>query len=373
MKIACYTDMHNMQTMLNMPTTLRQSAIKAAAQTREEWGRADLCVIGGDNFSDYPYWNRSCALPYANWLDIKGKMVDNFAAVAKDQRVFYVDGNNDMILGDLPTADNPPYNTCDFYYTGPMKETLGVLEESEYIAKYCASKGEQAGLHILCFHYVIDGIDFFGVNIDPDTAFNSHDGTYNDEALQWLKKKLDQVDPEGNKLLFVVGHLSATVWKDSNTLREDMDPPHRVVLYGALAGHANLFYLYGHVHGQHFKHAHSADGVLHFDTKGNPTVPGETAEFTGEAAFHTVHMGGLRPFGEWKDGEELYFEKDIVPGTLPLVENPSIISTGTPKLSQYLLIETFPDRVVFAYRNTGSLPGYTPADKPAPYTVWLKK
>ncbi len=77
MKIACYTDIHNQQTMLNLPTTLRQSAVAAARLTAEEWGQADLGIVGGDNVSDYPFWNRSCALPYANWLDIKGKLVDN--------------------------------------------------------------------------------------------------------------------------------------------------------------------------------------------------------------------------------------------------------------------------------------------------------
>ena len=72
MKIACYTDIHNQQTMLNMPTVLRQSAVAAAEQTAAEWGKADISIVGGDNISDYPYWDRSCALPYENWLDIDG-------------------------------------------------------------------------------------------------------------------------------------------------------------------------------------------------------------------------------------------------------------------------------------------------------------
>ena len=75
MKIACYTDIHNQQVMLNYPTTLRKSAVIAAEKTLEEFGKADLSVIGGDNLSDYPHWNRSCALPYKNWLDIKEKLV----------------------------------------------------------------------------------------------------------------------------------------------------------------------------------------------------------------------------------------------------------------------------------------------------------
>ena len=208
MKIACYTDIHNMQLMLNMPTILRKSAVIAADNTVKELGKADLSVIGGDNVSDYPYWNRSCALPYENWLDIKKKLVDNFARTAKGEKVLYVNGNNDLMLGDLPTADNPPYNTCEFYHSGPMKETLGKLSESEYYGVYAKSKGAQAGLYHLAFHYVIDGIDFFGLNIDPNTAFNTHDGVYNEKALLWLKNKLDEVDPHGDKLIFVAGHLS---------------------------------------------------------------------------------------------------------------------------------------------------------------------
>jgi hypothetical protein len=91
MKIACYTDIHNQQSMLNIPTTLRTSAVKAVELTKKEWGQADLSIIGGDNISDYPHWNMSCALPYANWLDIKAKMVNAFASVSKNERVLYVD------------------------------------------------------------------------------------------------------------------------------------------------------------------------------------------------------------------------------------------------------------------------------------------
>ena len=379
MKIACYTDIHNQQTMLNIPTVLRGSAVKAVAMTKAEWGQADLVLIGGDNVSDYPHWNRSCALPYKNWLDIKEKMVSAFGSAARDQRVLYVDGNNDLILGDLPTAENPPYNTCEFYFSGPMKDTLGVLDEKEYIAKYAASKGEQAGLHLLCFHYVVDGVDFFGLNIDPDDAFNNHDCNYNTEALRWLRHKLNQIDPDGNKLIFVVGHLSATTVKNESSIVETMPQQHKDALYDAFNGHRNLFYLYGHVHGQGYTHAETCTAVLHFDATAKPYplpkgVTDSRAALPGDASigFHTVHMGGLRPFYAEVNGVNLYFETDNLRGMIPGdKEEHSYKSTATPKLAQYLLIETFADRVEFKFRNTGSFEGFTPTDLPAPYTVWL--
>ena len=55
MKIACYTDIHNQQIMLNYPAVLRRSAIIAAENTLKEFGKTDLSIIGGDNVSDYPY------------------------------------------------------------------------------------------------------------------------------------------------------------------------------------------------------------------------------------------------------------------------------------------------------------------------------
>ena len=59
----CFTDIHNQQSMLDYPTTLRGSLLRAAERSVAEFGMADLAIVGGDNLSDYPYWNRSCALP----------------------------------------------------------------------------------------------------------------------------------------------------------------------------------------------------------------------------------------------------------------------------------------------------------------------
>ena len=59
----CYTDVHNMQAMLDYPTTVRSSLVQAADLATAEFGLADLAIMGGDNVSDYPHWNKSCALP----------------------------------------------------------------------------------------------------------------------------------------------------------------------------------------------------------------------------------------------------------------------------------------------------------------------
>ena len=79
----------------------------------EEFGRADLAIVGGDNVSDYPYWNKSCALPKKNFLDLKEKLHRCVSESVKNGKVIYVAGNNDMILGYIATEENEPYNKKD--------------------------------------------------------------------------------------------------------------------------------------------------------------------------------------------------------------------------------------------------------------------
>ena len=185
----CFPDIHNQQAMLDYPTTVRKSLIQAKDLSVEEFGMADIALVGGDNISDYPHWNKSCALPKKNFLDLKAKMHACISASTKDSKVLYVAGNNDMILGDIGTDENEPYNTTDFYDV--MDGAFGALPEGEKLI--LTSRGKPNELYWGAFHYVVGGIDFIGINIDPDTAFNSHEGYYSDETLVWVKNKLDEI------------------------------------------------------------------------------------------------------------------------------------------------------------------------------------
>ena len=125
----CFTDIHNQQSMLDYPTTVRRSLVLASELATAEFGLADLALVGGDNVSDYPHWNKSCALPKKNFLDLKAKMHACIASGIKDGKVLYVAGNNDMILGDIGTEENEPYNTTDFYDL--MDAAFGELPDGE--------------------------------------------------------------------------------------------------------------------------------------------------------------------------------------------------------------------------------------------------
>lgn len=74
----CFTDIHNQQSMLDYPTTVRKSLLQANKLATEEFGLADIAIIGGDNISDYPYWNRSCALPKKTFWILRIRSITAF-------------------------------------------------------------------------------------------------------------------------------------------------------------------------------------------------------------------------------------------------------------------------------------------------------
>ena len=361
----CFTDIHNQQAMLDYPTTIRKSLIQAKELAVEEFGLADIAIIGGDNISDYPDWDKSCALPKKNFLDIKEKINLCVSSSVKDGKVLYVAGNNDMILGDIGTDENEPYNTTDFYDI--MDEKFGQLAEKEKFVLHSihAPKEKYWGT----FHYTVNGVDFIGINIDPNTAYNSHEGYYSDETLLFVKNKLNEIDPNGIKPVFVVGHLSAIYYYNDGKLKETMINGNAELFYDVFKGHKNAFYLYGHVHGEEACYKEYTSGaILHIDKAGAPIGANlhETDSRQKNYAYTFVHMGGLRPFNQES------FHNDGLVGYGGGKQEQYFVGTGTPKLAQYLVFEVYEDRVVFHMRNTGDLKNYTQNDKLKEYIVYFR-
>ena len=361
----CFTDIHNQQCMLDYPTTLRGSLLSAKKLAMEEFGLSDIAIVGGDNISDYPHWNRSCALPKKNFLDIKQKMHTCISQSTIDGKVMYVSGNNDMILGDIGTEENEPYNTTDFYDL--MDNSFGELPHSERLTLKSSEKPKEK--YLGAFHYVVKGIDFIGINIDPDTAFNSHEGYYSNETLLWVKNKLDEIDPEGRKPVFLVGHLSAIYYYTNGKLVETMINGDRSLFYDIFKGHKNAFYLYGHLHGESSCYRDFSSGaVLHIDGSCMPLDNNlKSINSLGkEYEYSFVHMGGLRPFGSQ------YFESDGLTGYGGKNVSEYYPGTATPNLAQFLVFEVYEDRAVFYIRNTGTREGYSQNDRLKEYTVYFK-
>ena len=362
--VFCFTDIHNQQSMLDYPTTLRKSLVYAKDLAVKEFGVADLAIVGGDNISDYPYWNKSCALPKKNFLDIKNKIHNCVSTSVKNGKVLYVAGNNDMMLGDIATEENEPYNTTDFYDL--MNKSFGEISLNEKVV--IISKEKPNELYWGAFHYIVNGIDFIGVNIDPNTAYNSHEGYYSDETLVWVKNKLNEIDPYGNKPVFIIGHLSAIYYYNDGELKETMINGNRQLFYDVFKGHKNAFYLYGHLHGERACYKeYSSGAILHIDEHNMPISRNleESNSLGKQYAYSFIHMGGLRPFGT------NYYLSDGVVGYGGEPDKKYYQGTGTPTLAQYLVFEIYEDRVIFYIRNAGVCDDYNREKKLKGYTVYF--
>ena len=374
----CFSDVHNNFAMLEPNNrnykdyVVRKNVDRIIDLILETEGPVDMVLVGGDYMSDYPYWNSSGFLPYEYYLGFKEKTIKTFERLTKDGKVMYVAGNHDYAQGEASTdgpGTNGSYNSFDFYFTGPMNETLGVLAEEDMIWKIGEHTGEK---YLLGYHYEIDGIHFIGFSPDPDIIWSSQEYGFNEAQLEWLGNKLDEIDPYGTELIFVNCHYAMDQrlsHKDINYLNADNNVAND--LKPLLMGHRNLFYMFGHWHiFESFHTDYTVKNVFHYNNSGKAVnIKGtetESTEITSleNRSFNAVWMGAFRL--DWSDNREK-FEDDFVIGRF--VHQ----STGTPMMAQGMYIEIFEDRVVFTMKNIGTWEGFSTEDILASYTVYLYK
>jgi len=374
----CFSDVHNNFAMLEPNNrnykdyVVRKNVDRIIDLILEEKGPVDVVLVGGDYMSDYPNWNSSGYLPYEYYIGFKAKTIKTFERLTKDGKVMYVAGNHDYAQGEAST-DGPgnkgSYNSFDFYFTGPMDKTLGVLSEEDMIWKIGEHTGEK---YLLGYYYEINGIHFIGFSPDPDMIWSTQEYGFNKEQFEWLDKKLDEIDPYGTELIFVNCHYAMDQrfsHRDLNYLNSDDNVASD--FKPILSGHRNLFYMFGHWHiFESFHTDYTVKNVFHYNNsgkavniKGNETESSSVVSLDNRS-FNAVWMGAFRL--DWSDNSEK-FEDDFVIGRF------THESTGTPMMAQGMYIEVYEDRVVFTMKNIGTWPGYSTEDTLEPYTVYLYK
>lgn len=366
----CFSDVHNCFSMLEPPYHFRKTATRAIDHLLETKGQVDVVLVGGDLTTDYPHWDRSGWWPYEYYLGYKDLTVKTFAPLAKEGKVTYIAGNHDFGNAEL-SKDGPgiggSYNPFDYYFTGPMKDTLGELPESEMFWVKCQHNGEK---YLLAYHYVVNGVHLVGLSPDPDKVWNNQVYGFNDECLEWLDKKLKEIDPNNDEVILMSCHfhLARRVHgKLSPRGQADED------LVPILKSHRNLFYLYGHVHTrfQDYSVNCTSEIVVHYDKDGVAIDSDITEESYGNfegRGFSTVYMGNFRT-----DYDKELFEDDVIEGYGGFDHKVIIKTTGTPKVAQGTYITVYEDRVEFQSMNFGTYEGYTIDDTVKPYTVYRTK
>ena len=382
-----FTDVHNNFAMLE-PTNnfgkyiVRKNVDMAIDHLLATEGPVDVVLVGGDLISDYHSWNSSGKWPYKYFVEYRELLVNTFKRLSKDGKVSYVAGNHDYAQGELATdgpGKNGSYNSFDFYFGDVgMRQDWGELPPEDMFVKVGEKTGEK---YLLAYYYEVDGIGFVGLSPDHDHpgVWSAQGSGFDAESLKWLDKKLDEVDPDGNKIIFVNCHYfydhRTKIEDDGTNKYANSQGYDRDSLVPVFLGHKNLFHIFGHgevwfndTTVRYVSHHNKSGKVI--DVKGTETDSTQLIQYANRD-FTSIYGGHFRAdannYAKW-------FEKDYVIGYAGLsTYGYTHRSTCTPRVAQGLYIEIFEDRIVFTMMNFGDYPGWTTDDLITPYTVYLYK
>ena len=394
-----FTDVHNNFAMLE-PTNstgdyiVRKNVDAMIDHLLATEGAVDLVMVGGDLMSDYPNWNKSGNWPYKYFVEYRALLDKTFARLSKDGKVVYNGGNHDYGQGeaatDCPHTEDGNYNSSDFYFGDVgMRQSIGELSEDDMFWKIGRYTGDK---YLIAYHYEMNGIHIMGLAPDPDIIWSSQGDGFSDESLEWMKKKLKEIDPDGTEIIFVNCHYplhnsyettdgecsypsQCVCENDSQTICIRRNSYNEKKLAPVFKGHSNLFHFFGHW--ESWYHDNTVKAVIHYNKAGTPLVMNgnetESTEILHSSlrSFTSVNMGHFRPM--FNDSPQM-FEREILSGyggyTKYAVQHGS---TRTPQCGQGMYVKVYEDRIEFTMKNIGTYAGLTTEDILSTYTVYLYK
>ena len=349
MSIACISDIHTEYDKNSTNFNIRESFQKAVNAIKSDED-IDLMIIGGDcnNSSNYSISQNSWK--YAvNLLKTTAQSAFQNSKTAKP--VFLVDGNHDYESGSTGYNVRPSWNSGD-YYDAILKSTIGELTSDDTF--YEKTNDNKYNL-LAAFHYEINGFDFIGLNTGKYLYDFSGDYNYSKESVEWVVNKLDAIDPDGTKTVFVVAHIP---FGDSNSIRESSKgmgskDGSADALKKGLAKHPNTIMLYGHDHGgdKAYTKEKTSQRVTRYDKSGNK-LNGPT---------DATHVNGL--YITDAEEEEESSPSDASYFYIQSVENSMYMAQGTSGDVNRLVLESSPSLVFTAKKHSttsGALAVYAP-------------
>ena len=213
-----------------------------------------------------------------------------------------------------------------------------------------------------------------GLAPDPDNEniWSVQGYGFNKDTLRWFEETLERIDPNGDEIIFVNCHYPTAIRSNDviKTAQAEAD------IVPIIAGHRNLFWMFGHHHTgeQEVAQSHTSEMIVHYDSNGNTVNTPAISTSYGNAADRgptAVYMGAGRI-----DYDSKYFNNDKVygyGGTGSRWPTQTYGSTSTPKICQVMYFTVYEDRVEFRSINVGTYTGYTENDLIEPYTVYFYK
>ncbi|GEM_PF-3753828 len=356
----CVSDIHNQEIMLYPEShamsdfVLRRSLLKTAAAMHYE-ENLDLLVDGGDN-------NTGIVVPeefYAYVQDSVAKVLRSaFPDGVKKCPVLYVTGNHDYEIAspsdlkpdDKTTAWVPKAYDPASYYNTTMRQDVGTLEEGEYFYEN-APNGPNGTMPVLAaYHYVLGDLDFIVLNCGKYYFQNAWWYYYSKESVEWVARKLEEIDPTHEKTVFLLTHM---LFSDSNSISnsnkgmQDGEEGSATLLKNILIQYPNLVMLYGHDHGKDtaYLRANTSQRSTLYDTKGSPM-----------STVDPTHVNGTERSdydGTW-DGNESTFCSAFM-GSMRFYENSIEYSDQKTDrvIIQGLVVKVYDDRIVMQNKNYG--------------------
>lgn len=185
--------------------------------------KADAVILGGDIMGEQ--------MTESAWRYYSKRLSEIVSEAS--ETVLYASGNTDYYVGE-----ETGYNSADYIGT-VMADRLGELP---YWDVYLATvNGEE---YPLAYRYYVGGYYFYFLNTAPGDmagALRYGNYVYSQDALNWIEKKMDVDDPDGDKLMFLIAHFPL---EGDGSLSGALESGVSERLTNICAGHSNLIYLY---------------------------------------------------------------------------------------------------------------------------------
>ena len=303
----CLSDVHIDYGLNEWETPMRQSVIRTTEAIEKEG--ADLILFGGDLTSTNDASHKWTPEVYEKPVELFRSLT---SAATKTGWVLYADGNHESQTG------YGRFDSGDF--SKIMQEDIGPFAHSLY---------EDNG-HLLCYHYVLKGFDFIGINTPWRVSTSPYE--YLPEQTDWLRETMTEIGK--GKTVFLFMHYPLPDANGISRPAYGMTEESAAAMKAVLCDFPDAVLFYGHDHGgdAQFIDACTEQRVTAYSQAGEPGLTirpeGYVSCFMGSMGYYNNRFNNYQGLG---------------------ADEPAVV--------QALTVHVFSDHITFEMKNYGEQSG----------------